>query len=182
LPRRGSHRDAQARVLVSRCHPTRGRNRCRETTSLLGSRERDINGSGHFFPGPASAAPRSTSCNGTSACGPGRHSAGSDDTCSDATCSSGDAGPRRTSLAGMNGTNEGTREWPSSPDEEPANRAGSRLASVIDHQRLQPERSAVMLTSNRRSTTIESSARRTGRPVVWISAQSVLRYSIKSIL
>src|SRR5271157_188956 len=29
----GSHRDAQARVLVSRCHPTRGRRRCPEPTS-----------------------------------------------------------------------------------------------------------------------------------------------------
>src|SRR5271157_1707127 len=92
---------------------------------------------------PASAAPRSTSCNGMSACGPGRHSAGSDDTCSDATCSSGDAGPRRTSLAGTNQTNEGTSDWPSSPDEEPAHYAGSRVATVTDLRRLRPERSAV---------------------------------------
>jgi len=89
---------------------------------------------------PASAAPRSTSCNGTSACGPARHSAGSDDTCSDATCSSGDAGQRRTSLAGRNRTDEGTSDWPSSPDGESADCAESRLISVIDHQRLRPER------------------------------------------
>src|SRR5208337_322480 len=78
-----------------------------------------------------------------SACGPGRHSAGSDDTCSGATCSSGDAGPRRTSLAGMNKMNEGTRDWPSSPDEEPAHRAGSRPVTLTDLRRLRPERSAV---------------------------------------
>src|SRR5271157_2210526 len=68
-----------------------------------------------FVSDDTSAAPRSTSCNGMSACGPGRHSAGSDDTCSDATCSSGDAGARRTSLAGMNQTNKGTSDRPSSP-------------------------------------------------------------------
>jgi hypothetical protein len=68
---------------------------------------------------PTSAEPLSTSCNGTSACGSGRHSAGSDETCSVATCSSGDAGPRRTSLAGIKRTDEGTGDRPSSPGGQP---------------------------------------------------------------
>ena len=124
------------------------RKRCPEPTSRSSATAATSTFPETFFtPGscfrPASAAPRSTSCNGTSACGPGRHSAGSDDTCSDATCSSGDAGPRRTSLAGMNGTDEGTSGRPSSPDGEPAKCAGSRPISVIDHQWLRPERSAV---------------------------------------
>ena len=119
----------------------------RTDLTLLGSPDTTPRRPGSCFR-PANAAPRSTSCNGTSACGLARHSAGSDDTCSDATCSSGDAGPRRTSLAGMNRTDEGTSGRPSFPDGEPADRAGSRLVSLIDHQRLRPVKWTQILDSS----------------------------------
>ena len=85
-----------------------------------------------------SAEPRSTSCNGTNACGPVRHNAGSDETWPDATCSSGDAEPRRTSLAGMK-LNRGERViGHRPPTANLANRAGSRPTSVIDNDQLRP--------------------------------------------
>jgi hypothetical protein len=89
------------------------------------------------------SAPRSTSCNGTSACGPLPRSADSGDICSDATFSSGDAEPRRTSLAVLNLTDEETSGRSSPLKENPASRAGSRLVSVIDHRRIRPERATL---------------------------------------
>ena len=102
------------------------------------------------------------------ACGPGRHSAGSDETCSDATCSSGDAGPRRTSLAGMNRTDEGTSDWPSSPDGKPG---GSRRVKTSQSNR-SPSASARAIGGQSRAVSFcdwvdGSSTNVSGWPMSW---------------